>query len=470
MRRADPAMQILLRVALCGAIVMCLCQQSMGQEPDWSPTLSSVEVEAGPIDSPGRKPAPRTAEESKQPSAVQTGAQPTPPPAPRDWFGEGGKPWWEWSRATGDWGGARTALEDAGLTIAGSFTLDWSSVWSGGAENRAYTRRWLDLNATLDLDKAFGWKGGSVYIDFYHYGGEIGNPVGDAQGTDALITPRHLDQVAELWFQQTLFDGKLRVKAGKIDANIDFAFIPCATGFISYNGTWDPNQLGQPTYPDPATGVLAFVYPTDQLYVGFGVFDGATQDGIRTGSRGPSTFFSDSKSDSWYFIGEVGLTWKELGSLGAGQLSAGGWGHTGDFARFSGGAKEGTAGGYVLFQQQFIGREGEGNESKGLFGFARFNHASDDVALITNHIAAGAVLKGTFAGRDADECGVMWSMGDLSNKSGADGDEHNVELFYKLQLFGSVSIIPDLQFISNPSGNASLDDAWVGTLSIVVSF
>lgn len=438
--------------------------------PALAQEYSNAETEAGPLDIPGHGPGPRTRQDANLPPAQQNTAQPTPTPTPREWFGADGKPWFDWSRATGDWGGARTALENGGLTIAGSFTLDWSSVFSGGAENRAYTRRWLDINATVDFDKLFGWKGGSVYVDFQHYGGETGNPVGDAQGTDALITPRHLDQVAELWFQQVFFDGMLRVKAGKIDANVDFAFIPCATGFISYNGSWSPNFIGQPTYPDPATGVLAFVYPTDNLYVGFGFFDGATQDGLHTGSRGPATFFSDSKSDSWYFIGEVGLTWKELGSFGSGILAAGGWGHTGDFARFEGGVEDGSAGAYVLFQQQFIRRDGEGNESKGLFGFARWNHADEDVSLIANHVSAGAVLKGTFTSRDADECGVMWSLGDLSSRSGADGNEHEVELYYKLQLFGSVSITPSIQYINNPGGNPTLDDAWVGTLSFVVAF
>ncbi len=433
-------------------------------------SLAGVEVELGPLDSPGRGTGPRTLEEAKKPVAEQNTALPTPPPSPREWFGPDGKSWFDWSRATGDWGGIRTSMEEGGLTIAGSFTLDWSSVWSGGAENRAYTRRWLDINATLDLDKLLGWKGGTVYADFYHYGGETGNPVGDVQGTNAYITSRELDQLAELWFQQSLFDGKLRIKAGKIDANVDFAFLSSASGFVSANGTWDINQLGQPTYPEPATGILAFVYPTENIYAGIGLFDGATQDGIRTGGRGPATFFSDSKSDSWYLIGEAGLTWKELGSLGQGLLAAGGWGHTGDFARFDGGTEEGTAGAYVLFQQQFIRREGEGNENKGLFGFARWNWADREVSLVTHHVALGGVLKGTFSGRDADEFGVMWSFADLSGRSGATGEEHNVEVFYKLQLFGSVSLTPDLQYISNPSGNSAIDDAWVGTLSVVISF
>lgn len=345
-----------VNVRVCAAVLSVLgAAAGLAQAQE----VTSVETEGNPFDQPGRGPGPRTAEEAKKPVAEQNKALPAPTPAPPvpapesapatspiiEGFRAGGKPWTEWARATGDWGGARTSLENAGLTIAGSFTLDWSTIFSGGASKRAYSRRFLDINGTLDLGKLVGWNGGTVYADFYHYSGITSNPVGDVQGTDALSTGRSIDQLGELWFQQTLFDGKLRIKAGKIDANVDFAFLPCATGFVSANGTWDPNLLGQPTYPDPATGVLAFVYPTENLYIGAGFFDGATVDGFATGSRGPATFFSDSKSSSWFVQGEAGLTWKSLGDLGAGQLGFGGWTHTGDFSRFDGGTERGTWGG-----------------------------------------------------------------------------------------------------------------------------
>ena len=440
-------------------------------------SVVSVETASGPMSLPGTGPAPKSQAESKLPPAVQNKALPPESavgtlPTLGEWFGDSGKPWPDWSRATGDWGGVRTDLENVGLTIAGSFVFSWSSVFSGGAENRAYTRRVLVANATLDLDKAFGWPGGSVFIDFGHYSGFTGNAVGSAMGTDLWASGRSLDQVMELWFQQVFLDGKLRLKAGKIDANKEFAVLPAGTVFVSANGYWDDNLLGQPTYPDPATGVVLYAYPTEQTYLGVGVFDGATAEGIRTGGRGPSTFFSDSKASSWYFAGEAGLTWTEIGSLGNGLVAVGGWGHTADFERLDGsGPKEGAQGGYIMGEQQLIRRgEDDALKSKGLFAFARASLADRSLAVIEGKYTAGLSLKGTFEGRDDDNAGIMFSYADISGKSGNARDETNLELFYKLQLFGSVSITPDIQWITNPAGREDLDDAWLGTLSVTITF
>jgi porin len=454
------------------AVILACAGLARGQE-----ALTSVET-SGPMDLPGAGPAPKTLQEAQQPPAEQNLSAPAQGPASpegltfREGFGPDGKPWTKWGRATGDWGGARTTLEDAGLTISGFFVFNWSSVFSGGVERRAYTRRLLDLSATLDLDKAFGWTGGSAFICFEHYSGFEANAVGSAMGTDLWASSRNVDQIMELWFQQVFADGRLRIKAGKIDANKEFAVLPAGTSFVSANGYWDDNLLGQPTYPDPSTGVVAYAYPNENLFFGFGVFDGATVEGIRTGGRGPATFFSDSQADSWYFAGEAGVTWTSWGDLGSGRIAAGGWGHTADFARLDGsGTKEGTQGGYLIGEQQLT-RRGESDELKdhGLFVFARASLADRAVSVIEGKYTVGLSVKGTFDGRDDDHAGVMFSYADISGRSGATRDETNLELFYKLQLFGSVSLTPDIQWIRNPSGRTDIDDAWLGTLSVTVTF
>ncbi|MFM1805220.1 MAG: hypothetical protein RL136_2099, partial [Planctomycetota bacterium] len=48
---------------------------------------------------------------------------------PREWFGE--SPWLGWSRATGDWGGSRTALEELGIDFNGSLVSEWSRILEG---------------------------------------------------------------------------------------------------------------------------------------------------------------------------------------------------------------------------------------------------------------------------------------------------------------------------------------------------
>lgn len=435
--------------------------------------ITAVPTGGDPLDLPGRGPAPKTKSENALPPPVQSGARPEKTPDPREWFGSDGKPWLEWSRATGDWGGTRTSMEAAGITFAGSIRADFFSNLSGGRDTTGFSRMFVDANLTFDLDPLTGgaWKGGSVYADFYNYSGEKTDPTGSVQGTDLLTISRNVNQLGELWFQQVLFDGVLRVKAGKIDANVDFAALPCATGFISANGSWDPALIEMPTYPDPATGVLAFYTPNDCFYCGAGCFDGATHDGIHTGSSGPATFFSDSRSDSWYLIGEAGLNWKQLGSLAAGRAYIGGWYHSGDFVRFDSTTADGTGGLYLAAQQQLITRgEGDEQKDKGLFAFARAAFADDSIATIRTHVSAGLVTKGTFEGRDSDEAGLMWSFADLSPDSGTSGNESIVELYYGLALAGSVTVTPNFQWVHNPGGDPTLDDAVLIGLSVKLSF
>ncbi|MFT3684774.1 MAG: carbohydrate porin [Phycisphaerales bacterium] len=464
--------------ALTTAIVACagtltLLPIAPASAADDPVDITAVPTEGDPMDLPGRGPAPKTKEENNTPAPVQSGARPEKAPEPREWFGPEGKSWLEWGRITGDWNGARSKMEEAGLTFAGSLRFDWTSVTSGGVNKDTYSRRLVDVNLTLELEKAFGtgWKGGTLYADFTHYGGKLEEPSGSIQGTDVIASPRHLDQLSEIWFQQVFADGAVRIKLGKIDTNAEFAVLPCACSFVSANGVWDANLLDMPTYPDPAFGGLIFYTPCDSFYVGCGAFDGATHDGFHTGGRGPATFFSDSKSDSWYFIGEAGVRWPTCGACFAGQFSIGGWYHTGDYDRFDGSIAHGTGGFYAMAQQQLTRRGDEdGLKDKGLFVFARAAFADEDISAVRTHCAAGLSMQGTFDGRDADKAGIMWSLADLPSASGASGDENLVELFYTIAATPGVSVTPYVQWVGNPSGDPSIKDATLLGVSVKVVF
>jgi porin len=399
--------------------------------------------------------------------------RPKPPaPALRDWFGS--RPVWEWSRLTGDWGGARTALEDAGLTFNASLRLDWQSVWSGGVRERASTKTLWNINAALDLEKLVGLKGGTVYSSFQSINGRGQGDSGALQVPSSLEVADSRDQIDELWYQQWLFDDFLRIKVGKVDANLEFGFPRSAGTFSNAVLALSPTYLVMPTYPDPATSVNVFVYPTKKTYLGFGLYDGATADGFRTGTRGPATFFSDSKSDSWYMIGEGGINWDTLGGLKGGRLAGGVWHSTADFAQFDGGTSEGTTGGYIIAEQTVwtpSDLEAEG-DTRGLTAFVRWAMADADVSVIEHNVTGGVALKGTFPGRRADEAGAMVSWARLTGDRGAGfgRNETAFEVYYKLQLTPAIALTPNIQYIAEPGGNKSLDDAVVGGLRLGVSF
>jgi porin len=262
----------------------------------------------------------------------------------------------------------------------------------------------------------------------------------------------------------------MRIKFGKVDANSEFAFVDAAGSFLNSAAGISTPIFAMPTYPDPAMSMNVFVYPTPWLYAGGGIYDGATLDGIPTGRNGPTTFFSDKRSDSWFSIGEAGLTWGGVDSWGAGRLAVGGWHHTADFERFDGGTERGVSGVYVVGEQQLL--RGTAGEDHGLFAFARYAWTDENVSAAGQHIGGGLVLKGTFPGRDDDEAGLFVSRLLLSDAPGAtfEGDETVVELYYRFNLTPFIHLTPDLQWIGNPSGDSSIKDAVVGALRVEVDF
>ena len=433
-----------------------------GDEPASIAAAAAMEM-FDPLDLPGREPADR----------VRPETPPAPEPKPQeppDWFG--GKPWWEWQHISGNWGGARTALEDIGLTFNGSFTLDWGAAWSGGLSGAAKAPRLVDVNATLDLEKAFKLEGGSVYADFMTTaGGDLSDEVGDYQGVSNIQNPTSMTQLAELWYQQWLFDKVVRIKFGKVDANREFGFSTASTEFLNSSGAVEPTIVGFPTYPNPAMSLNIFVYPTDSWYIGAGLYDGATSEGINTGPRGPATFFSDSEASSWFVISETGYTFKELGPLRKFRLALGGWTQTAHFDEFDGGTRHGVWGMYGIGEAMVWKRDPEKeDDERGLWLFGQVGCTSDEVSAVGNHGGFGAHLVGTFDGRDTDSAGLYVTYADLSSATGSPyaKGETTVECYYRCNLTPCIHLQPDLQVVVNPSGRS--DTAVVGILRVSIDF
>lgn len=441
-------------------------QAEQDEPPVLTAEAAEIEMElGGPLTLPGQEPGERERPEPEPAAPSETD------PSKREWFG--GLSWWEWSRATGDWGGARTALEDRGLSFGASYMFDYVGAWSGGVSGKSTLARLFDLNATLDFDKAFGIKGGSLFVDFQVMAGNSPTRrVGDFQSTSNIESAESRNQVSELWYEQWLFDNVLRLKAGKIDGNKEFDFLSNAGEFLNASAGLTATSAFLPCYPDPATGVVAFVYPTEKWYVGFGFFDGSVVDGVRTGERGPATFFEDDLSDAFFYTGETGVTF-DLGFIRDLRLAAGVWHQEGEFAEFNGGTEDGTTGFYAIAEGQLWKKDpNNADDERGLSAFLRYGHADEDVLDAANSFGGGLALTGTFEGRDADSAGVFVNWVDLSDEDGAgyESDETVIELYYRISITPFVHVVPDLQFVFDPSGSEDVGDAVVGSLRVSIDF
>ena len=282
-----------------------------------------------------------------------------------------GKPFWEWNHITDDWGGWRPKLDDAGIVIDADLTLDYSRNLRGGNGHGESLRHLFNFNLTLDTERMGLWSGGTAFFNFQNHNGPQGSEeTGDIQGISGIDADGRT-QLAELWYEHSFLDGALRIKLGKIDANSEFAFVEHGGEFLNASFGVSPTLMGLPTYPDPAGGIVVFIQPCELLYVGLGLFDGAAQEGITTGSRGIKTFLGDPSD--LFLIGEVGLTWSIGEEPLAGRAAIGFWRHTGTFDRLAGGTESGTQGVYLIIDQQLC-RENPGDEedAQGLAMFFQY--------------------------------------------------------------------------------------------------
>lgn len=389
------------------------------------------------------------------------------PPLSDDKNVDTGKPPHEWQRATDDWFGARPWLDDRGITFQASVAMEYAKNLRGGVStNGSDFRHLFNANLTLDTDKLVGLPGGTLFVSFQNQGGDGAADSGAAQNVSNLDADGRT-QVSEVWYEQVLFGGTVRVKAGKVDANTEFASAKNAGEFLNSSMGYSPTILGIPTYPDPAFGLNVFVNPTDHLYAGVGVYDGAAQEGVPTGSHGPATLFGDP--GDLFFIAEGGLKWSLAGGRD-GRAGFGGWHHTGTFDRFDGGTESGTSGAYFVADQT-VWRENPDVESdaQGVGVYVQYGYADPSVSLFHHHVGAGFSWKGAVPGRDDDVFGVGLSYVRFAGGAGLDHDgELATEAFYKFQLTPWVSVKPDLQYIHNPAAGRS--DALVATVRAVVDF
>jgi porin len=273
-------------------------------------------------------------------------------------------------------------------------------------------------------------------------------------------------QIAELWYEHLFLDERLRLKVGKVDLNTEFVFVDGGGEFTNPSSGISPAIVSAPSYPDPATSVNLFYTHTSGWTLGLGVYDGAANEGVSTGSVGPSTFFG-APSDL-FLIGELVKRWTLGDEQAAGRIGFGLWKHTGTFDEFDGGQSDGTEGFYLMLDQE-LWREnpGQADDTQGLAAYLMAFHADEDVSEIETHLGLGLVRTGLFDCCEADVCGVCLNWVGLSEQAGFSADDElNVELFFKHQLCGWCSIKPDLQFISNPGGDSSADDVWVAAVRL----
>lgn len=362
-------------------------------------------------------------------------------------------------------------LSKYGLTLEGDLILDISRNLRGGLTTaKTPVRYLLDLRMTLESEPLLHYPGGTFFVEFQSHHGPHGSAdlVGDLGGYDNIDAFSFI-QIAQLWYQQTLLDKQIRIKAGKMDANADFMAIDHGGEFLNSTMSYSTTLFCMPTYPDPAPGVAVFYEPIDLFYTGAGVFYSNRTETFLDLVGNPQDI---QRSEGGVFtIGEIGSRWKWPAGL-AGHAAIGAWHHNGRFPMLEDETmlEAGTGGFYGMIDQTFYHQDAkEGGREIDIGGFVNYGWSDPDVAGVNQQVAGGLVSRGflTILPEDAIGVGIGWiDPGHIPDM--VYSHELMAEFFYRLQITSWAAVKADLQYIQHPS--AVLDDALVATLRLEFSF
>ena len=396
----------------------------------------------------------------------------------------------ERERLTGDWGGLRKQLQDAGVELGVTDIAETLSNPTGGVRQLRIYQGLLTASLNLDLEKIAKWPGASFYSDAYQISGRglsrnaIGNLLA-VSTIEALASTR----LHDLWLQQEFLDGQASFRAGQIALDDEFYISQYSATFV--NSTFGcPDSLssdlprGGPCYPFAVPGARLRVAPTSNLTLSAAVFNGSPAP------LGPGDPQVRNPSGTNFLIGEGGFMplfelaysfdEEPISSLQLSDVKVGAWYHTGEFPdprRDSSGlslanpasngipAAHGSNFGAYLVVDKMLWRRPD-TATQGLAAFLRLGYAPPDRNLFSFEVDAGLTFKGLFPNRELDVLGLGAAYGRIGYARRLDQDqvvftgigqpirdyEGVLEITYQARIAPWWLLQPDLQLVCNPGG------------------
>ncbi len=363
------------------------------------------------------------------------------------------------SYAAGDLG--REKLAQQGYTLEVFAMNDTWANTTGGVYRRASSLGNLYTMAEVDTDKAGWWNSGTFHFEgIYVYGGRPVRAVGDFQYSSS-IDSFETYEIWESYYKHSFSDDRLTILVGIKDLTRDFALLEYAYRGINSSFTTPATitQYGYSFYPTTGLGVQASARITEDTYILSAVYDGKPSDPLSWRSRD----YGLSSSDGAYFISEIGYKDSEL-SDSYGKLALGVWHNTGHFTDITGSDRTGNTGSYLIGEKLVLA-ESEGS-SQGLGVFGQVGQAAQDRNPTSWYFGAGLHYQGPLPDRDDDELLLAINMATFSSSyrdaySGTEHAERVLELSYRIAVSSYLTLTPDVQYINNPGGDPTRDDAVV---------
>lgn len=352
----------------------------------------------------------------------------------------------ESSYALGDFKGYRTKLEEKGIDFQSSYMINSFVMRNNQKHSTKGTYQGLyNLSLDLDFDKMEAIKGGKFHI-LYQVGNkginsmEFLNSYSDASSYDPM---KSINQISELYYEQSIKDDLFNLKIGKQDANADFQALDTGFEFLNLSFSYLDNTP-MPLFPSQQMGVRARLKLPNEFYIQNGFYDGNLTIGAN-----PKSFFTGK--NHYFNMTEVYKLTDFKGKEG--KYLIGDWIKTGKYESYKNKTERNNYGIYAGFEQKLTNRFEDNSGGLSLFG--QFGYARNSINDVPYYGGGGLVFKGITKKRKEDSIGLAfgWHQFDrelhkLEHKTA----EKVIELFYKIKLTEFLYIQPDVQYIIKPNG------------------
>ena len=388
---------------------------------------------------------------------------------------------------TGTWGGLRNTLAEEGVEITGGYAMEYMGNPVGGrSQGNTYVHNVL-LQLDLDLEKLIGLPKSAFRVMGSQRSGESLSQehIGNAFSVQQLFGGGETYRLVEVQIYHRLLDDRLNLTYGRLSATDDFMTSPLYCQFVNNAFCGQPPAPffnlpdGITAYPVATWGARARYEPTPESYFQVGVYDGDPEHGGNN-PHGANFALGDNGT---LVLAEAGYRPNHglLGHPGAYKLGA--YYHSGDFqdvatdvngnnrlvTGLSGKVHSGNSGYYMLVDQVLY-REAPRSD-QGLSGFFVFTLAPEKSRnTLPYFYSIGLVYEGLIPSRPKDKTAFGVTTGWFSDAiRDAQRDaalerqstETVIELNHQIQFTPYFYVRPDIQYVVNPNGLGSIDNALV---------
>lgn len=406
--------------------------------------------------------------------------------------------WLDRTTFTGDWGGERTRLRQAGINLRADFVTESAANLIGGKRQAIRYTQQVDFGADLNLNRLLGFSDGTIQITLTDRAGRSlsADAIGNQFEVQELYGAGQNFRLSELNYQQGLFARKVTLGFGWSPVGDDFATLPILCDFQNVVACGNANAMavnsGAHNFPTGEWGAHIKLRPAPAFYVATGIYqvnpnedkgdEGFTLSFHSTGAfvpvelgwltgRGSGGLPGTYKIGAYYNSSATPDVLTDVNGLSAGLTGA-------PFA-----IRNGRWGAYAMADQMVYRREPDSDRGLRIGGLAGMG--DPETAKYGYFLAGGGVYQDPFSGRANDFVSFAVAYVRTNPRlttfqedrdtvapgsTGIQRFESIVEVDYSAQVAPWFAIRPNLQYIVNPGGTGTIPNAFVIGLYTSVTF